>query len=145
MIFHLFAVLSINKICFFYLSRNKKNHMTKTSNDSDRRVYKFKLTKNQDEDTRILTGKSDERQFSFYQICQFPMDKQYSVRKLIYNEEAELLRYSEKKLDKNILDRFLKNSPVHKYVIYPAYELSSIEFPNAGDVLMARSQILNEY
>lgn len=110
-------------------------------NNSDNRVYKFKLAKKQDEDTHL----PNERQFSFYQICQFPMDKQYSVRKLIYNEEAELLRYSEKKLDKNILDRFLKNSPEYKYVIYPAYELSSTGFPNAGDVLMARSQILNEY
>lgn len=109
--------------------------------DTDNKLYKFRLEKQSDENIH----NPNERQFSFYQICQFPIDKLYSVRKLVYNEEAELLRYSEKILKKLLLDRFLKGSPHYKYTIYPAYELKSIGFPDAGEILMARSQILNEY
>jgi hypothetical protein len=109
--------------------------------NTDDKIYKFRLEKQTDDSIH----KPNERQFSFYQICQFPMDKMYSVRKLVYNEEAELLRYSEKKLKKILLDRFLKGSPHYKYTIHPSYDLKDVGFPNAGEILMARSQILNEY
>lgn len=85
------------------------------------------------------------RNFSFYQICQFQIDKKYAVRKIIYDEEGEMISYSENKLKKAILDKFLKNCPHYKYTIYPAYELDVIGYPEANEILTAKSQILNEY
>lgn len=110
-------------------------------NANESKIYNFKL-ETQSED---IIHKQDTRQFSFYQICQFPIEKRYAIRKLIYNEDGELQRYSEKKLKKDLLDKFLKGCPPYKLTLYSAYELDTIGFPNAGDILMARSQILNEY
>ena len=87
----------------------------------------------------------ETRQFSFYQICQFPLNKKYSVRKLIYDETGEIITYRENKLKKDILDKFLKKAPKFKYTIYPAYDLDVVGFPEANEILTARSQILNEY
>jgi len=81
--------------------------MNKNDNYNNKKIYNFRLEKQAEEDVH----NPNERQFSFYQICQFPIDKlkkRYLVRKLIYNEEAEVLRYSEKKIKKKILDNFLK-------------------------------------
>ncbi|VBB17965.1 hypothetical protein YASMINEVIRUS_428 [Yasminevirus sp. GU-2018] len=89
--------------------------------------------------------KPEERQFSFYQICQFPVSKLYSVRKIIYDEFGEMITYRENKLKKDVLDKFLKKSPEYKYTIYPAYDLDVVGFPEPNEILTAKSQILNEY
>jgi hypothetical protein len=109
--------------------------------NNDKKIYKFKLNSQKDESIHD----PNQRQFSFYQICQFSINKLYAIRKLIYNEEAALVKYSEGKLKKEKLDRFLKGCPQYKYSLYPVYELNGLEFPDDGEILMARSQILNEY
>jgi hypothetical protein len=127
----------------------------KTNNDEGRTVpqnryqtpnaathrMKFRLESQQDD----FIHTPETRQFSFYQICQFPLDKKYSVRKLIYDETGEIITYRENNLKKDVLDKFLKKSPKFKYTIYPAYDLDVVGFPEANEILTARSQILNEY
>lgn len=102
---------------------------------------KFRLEAQKDD----FIYKPEERQFSYYQICQFSLNKKYAVRKLIYNETGDLITYRENNLKKNILDRFLKKCPEYKYTIYPAYTLDVVEFPHDNDILTALSQILNGY
>ena len=89
--------------------------------------------------------KPDERQFSFYQICSFSVDKKYKVRKVIYNENGEMITHREKRLKKDILDKFLKKCPEYKYTIYPTYDLDVVGFPEDGEILILKSSILNEY
>jgi len=102
---------------------------------------KFRL-ESQEED---FIFKPDDRRFSFYQICQFHIDKKYMVRKLIYNENGEMLEYREKKMKKDILDKFLKHCQKFKYTIYPVYDLDVVGFPDPNEILTAKSNILNEY
>ena len=104
---------------------------------------KFRLESQQEELNHQSNANS--KQFSFYQICQFPVDKQYTVRKLIYDSEGEIVTYRESKLKKDVLDKFLKKSQRHKYTIYPTYALDVVGFPDPTEILTALSQILNGY
>jgi len=119
---------------------NIKNDRNKNQSDVATNM-RFKL-KSYEED---FIFHPEQRQFSFYQICQFPIDKKYAVRKLIYDETGELITYREAILKKDILDKFLKKCPEYKRTIYPTYELGIIGFPEANEILTARSQILNNY
>ena len=105
------------------------------------KLTKFRL----EPQNKDIIYKPCDRQFTFYQICQFPINNMYSVRKFIYNELGEMITYREKKLKKDILDKFLKKSQKYKYMIYPAYYLDIIGFPEANEILTVKSQILNEY
>ncbi len=87
----------------------------------------------------------NKRQFTFYQICQFAIDKQYKVRKVIFNESGEMMDYTEKYIKKDILNKFIKKCPKFKYTIYPAYDLDIVGFPDPYEILTAQSHILNEY
>jgi hypothetical protein len=122
------------------------NSFDNRSNDIDeilRRDNKIRFKLQSQEEDFIF--KPDERQFSFYQICQFPMDKKYMVRKIIYNEYGDMIDYREKNMKKDILDKFLKKCAKFKYTIYPAYNLDVVGFPEPNEILTAKSQILNEY
>jgi hypothetical protein len=125
---------------------NVHNYTSKERNNIDRALeqdnkFRFRL-ETQKED---FIYKPDERQFSFYQICQFPIDKRYKVRKLIYNENCDVMYHREKNMKKTILDKFLKKCPDFKYTIYPTYDLDVVGFPDPNEILTAQSQILNEY
>lgn len=102
---------------------------------------KFRLEK-QEED---FIYKPNERQFPFYQICQFPINNKHKIRKIIYNENAELMNAREKFMNKKIIDKFLKKCPTYKYSIYAAYDLDIVGFPDPNEILTAKSRILNEY
>lgn len=102
---------------------------------------KFRLEEHDDD----FIHKPDERQFSFYQICQFSVDKKYMVRKLIYDEYGELLTYRESRLKKDILNKFIKKCSKHKFTIYPAYDLDVVGFPEPKEILIANSHILNDF
>jgi hypothetical protein len=87
--------------------------------------------------------KPEEREFSFYQICRFPVDKRHKVRKYIYNELGEVVKVTEDTIKKSTLDRFLKGCPKYKFTIYPTYDLDVVGDPTPGEISQARSLILN--
>lgn len=87
----------------------------------------------------------NKKQFSFYQICQFAIDKKYKVRKAIFNESGDMLSYTEKCIKKEILNKFIKKCPKFKFTIYPTYDLDVVGFPDPYEILTAQSHILNEY
>jgi hypothetical protein len=120
-------------------SRIKNNNIEDCLDREDK--LRFRLQSQEEE----FIYKPDERQFSFYQICQFHVDKKYKVRKLIYNENGDMMTHREKAMKKDILDRFLKKCPDYKYTIYPTYDLDVVGFPDPNEILTAKSHILNEY
>ena len=84
---------------------------------------------------------------SYYQICQFPdpTTKQYSVRKLFFDEHWAVLKTYEKsyKLDK--LKKFIANTKDNKYHIYSTYDLELIDLPNQTSIMQANSPLINNY
>lgn len=104
---------------------------------------KFKLTPNIQDDE--YTYKPEKNTFSLYQICMYPnsLSKKHGVRKLIYDENGTLLKYTENEIKKSVLELFTSKSKSHKYSLYPAFNVSNIEFPSENDILVAKSQILN--
>jgi hypothetical protein len=105
----------------------------------DNSRLRFRL-ETQDEDNYY---RPEPTQFSFYQICQFAIDKKYRVRKIIYNELFEIVKVSEKSIKKDILEKFLKSCKKNKFVIYPLYDLDGVDFPGEGEIMTANSEILN--
>ncbi len=103
--------------------------------------FRFRLENRKEE----FIYKPDERQFSFYQICQFSINKKYKVRKIIYNEIGDMIKHNESFISKSILDKFLLKCSRFKYTVYPAYDLDVVGFPEANEILTAKSQILNGY
>lgn len=89
--------------------------------------------------------KPDEHQFTFYQICQFSIDKKYNIRKLFYNEYGNLVKNKESYMKKDKLNKFIKKCPKYKYTIYPAYNLDVVGYPEDNEILTAQSHILNNY
>ena len=122
------------------LKAEKEKESDNKTLETDRKLS-FRL-KEQDEE---FVYNPDKMEFTFYQICQFAVDKQYHIRKIIYNELGEMVRYKEAKLKKNRLEKFLKGSPKYKYTLYPAYNLDIVGYPKSDEILMAKSQILNNY
>lgn len=108
--------------------------------DTDKKLT-FRLQEQEEE----FIYKPDARQFTFYQICQFAINGQYSIRKLIYNEIGELINYKEAKLKKEKIKKFIKKCPSYKYSIYSVYNLDNVGFPNSDEILTANSQILNNF
>jgi hypothetical protein len=131
--------ISPNKISLGYDSPSYHDSMMRDV--GSKKEPKFRLIK-QEED---FIYKPDERQFSFYQICFFPVSKKRKVRKIIYNENGDIMRNTEALLKKDKLDKFLKKCPKYKYTIYPTYDLDVVGFPSSLEILTAKSQILNEY
>ena len=98
----------------------------------------FKKTQNKD-----MAYNPPKVEYSFYQICSYPDDGFFHVRKLIYNELFEITDIYEKKYPKKKIDKFLKITPVHKYQLYPALNLKLIALPNPNQIISANSSLLN--
>ena len=59
------------------------------------------------------------RKHIFNQICSFKNSntKKYSVRKIVFDENNEILRMYENEHPEKLLNKFIKKSPKHKYKI----------------------------
>jgi hypothetical protein len=97
---------------------------------------KFKKNKPKIEDVNI---------FVFYQICKFPTNEQYNIRKITYNEYGEMITYKIGKISKFKLNTFLSTASQSKYAMYPTYNLTDIRFPEPHVISVLTSHILNNY
>lgn len=86
--------------------------------------------------------KPPKTEYSYYQICSYPEDGFFHVRKLIYNELYEIIDLYEKIYPKKKIDKFLKVTPINKYQLYPAYNLKLIAYPNPNQIISANSGLL---
>lgn len=92
-----------------------------------------------------LTYNPIQRIETFYQICQFrnPKTKLYDSRKIIFNQDGEIIKTFERKYYRDELERFIKSNKHNKYKIYPVYNISYIEYPNSNDIINVMSNLTN--
>lgn len=83
--------------------------------------------------------------FTFYQICQYknPLTEQYNTRKIVFNECGEIKKVYERQYKKSEIKDFLRSNLQNKYKIYPTIDISSVGFPNPGELLQICSSLAN--
>lgn len=84
-------------------------------------------------------------QDSFYQFCQFknPHTNLFGSRKIIFNENGEILKKFEKEYNLKTINKFIQITKPNKYKIYPVYHISSVDYPNTSDMLQVYSSLIN--
>jgi len=112
------------------------------------RNMRFKL-KGQKED---FMYQPESKRFSFYQFCRMHNpsrtdrkngNKIHEMRKLVYNEEYQLVSKKEALISKDKLQKFIDKAPEHKYTLYETYEIESVDLPSDLELYTANSNILN--
>jgi len=107
------------------------NHQQKT----------FSIIKKEDD---IYEYKPIKHQYTFYQICHFDTNKKHNVRKIIFDENDNVLKCTESWISRKVLNNFIKGCPKYKYLIYPSFNLEQVKMPNGSDIMLAKSNLLNE-
>jgi hypothetical protein len=82
-------------------------------------------------------------EYSFYQICSFPDNGFYNVRKILYNEALLPMDTYEKPYPKKKIEKFIQKTPVNKYQMYPTNSLLLISLPDPNQIITANSSLLN--
>jgi hypothetical protein len=82
-------------------------------------------------------------EYSYYQICAYPNDGFFELRKIIYNERYEAVDVYEKFYPKKKIESFLRNTLEHKYRLYPTNSIKTIAYPNPDQIISANSSLLN--
>lgn len=121
-----------------------KNQSTKSSIVAkqvidENKKLRFKLKSQESDD---LVYKPEKRNFSFYQICGYPIDDKYHVRKNIFDENYDIIEQKESYITKKELRNFTKGCSSSKYTIYSTYNLDVVGMPNANEIMMAGSTLL---
>ena len=97
------------------------------------------------EGPEIFEFNPDKHLYSFYQVCQFRNNysKKYEVRKVVFDQNGEIIKTFEKGYPKSKLSNFLKIQTPQKYALYPVANLSLIDLPNPNNLFGASSELLN--
>jgi hypothetical protein len=96
-------------------------------------------------DIEKLKYKPPRSKDSFYQICRFknPSTNLHETRKIIFNEEGEILGNFEKQYTGKIIKQFIKTTQANKFKAYPTYSISDVAYPNKSDMSQAQSALIN--
>jgi hypothetical protein len=81
-------------------------------------------------------------EYSYYQICSYPENGFFNVRKIIYNELYEPIDIYEKAYPKKKIEKFIQRTPDNKYQMYPTMTLKMLSLPNPNQVITANSNLL---
>lgn len=103
------------------------------------RKYKFKVL--QEESDFIY--KKDDKLYKFYQICYFKNQNKYQVRRILFDGDDKILKTEIKNLSDKQMDKFKKTHSSFMYHIYSTHNINLIDLPNSGDLVKARSILLN--
>ena len=92
-----------------------------------------------------LQYKPKKSKDSFYQICRFknPDTGLYETRKVIFDEDGEILANFEKQYTSKIIKQFVRTTQANKFKAYPTYLISSVAPPNKSDMSQASSALIN--
>lgn len=84
-------------------------------------------------------------EIKFYQIAIFPNPKvsKYEIREVIIDNLGNILRYKLYYVGENTHRKFIKSLRDNKYRLYPVYTLNDIDFPSCGDIILAKSGMIN--
>ena len=118
------------------------------------KTQRFQL-KTQDDD---FIYQPEKKRFSFYQFCRLAnpgktqeakrkykhfSDDIHEFRKLVFNEEYEIVSQKEALISYSKLKKFIDKTPDHKYALYETYEIKFIDRPSDLEIYTANSDILN--
>lgn len=83
--------------------------------------------------------------YFYFQLCSFinPKLKKYVIRRFAINQNNEFIKVDYFNLSEKQFKKFIQVKKKHEYKIYPVYELSSIDYPNLGEILISKSDILS--
>jgi hypothetical protein len=82
---------------------------------------------------------------SFYQICQIKNEhtNKHGLRKIIFNEQLEVLKIYEKEYPKHRINKFIEMNKNNKFKIYPVSDISLVGIPKQNDMFESQSELLN--
>lgn len=117
------------------------------------KVRRFKLVPQEEE----FVYQPEKKKFTFYQFCRMHNPDRTSsyaesnkgkmniheMRKLILDEEYQVISKKEALISASKLEKFIKNSPDHKYTLYETYEISDVDMPSDLELFTANSHILS--
>jgi hypothetical protein len=129
-------------------------------NNKSQRINNLDALLERERSTRFVLKSQDDnfiyqpekRRFSFYQFCRMHNPgrtarnngkKVHEMRKLIYDEEHNILEKKEALISAKKLDKFINKIPSHKFTLYETYEISLVDIPSDLEVFTAGSAILN--
>ena len=90
-----------------------------------------------------MTYKPARELTTFYQICQYPVRGKIWVRKMYVDEQGFITNQKATKYKPKRIKEFIKNAPANKYSIHPTHTLDNVELPSGGQILAAKSSIIN--
>jgi hypothetical protein len=112
------------------------------------KVRRFKLMPQEEE----FVYQPEKKKFTFYQFCRMHNPdrtkangkkiKIHEMRKLVLDEEYQIISKKEALISAPKLEKFIKKSPDHKYTLYEIYEIASVDMPSDLELFTANSQIL---
>lgn len=104
---------------------------------------KYKFYSNKTEGLYNISNKT--KTFVFYQFCLFINDKyeRYNIRKIIYDNSFNILNVREFMIPKDDYIKLIEILPKHKYMTYSTFNLSTIDVPCEGELMMATSELLS--
>lgn len=113
------------------------------------KVRRFQLSPQEEE----FVYQPEKRIFTFYQFCRMHNPdrteknggnvKIHEMRKLIFDEEYQIISKKEALISARKLEKFINKAPDHKYTLYETYEISSVDLPSDLELYTANSNILN--
>lgn len=124
------------------MERKNKNHHVD--------LLKFKLGCHEEKSIY----QPEKKNFSFYQFCRMHNPdrtiyhknnkiKVHEMRKVVYDENYDIIRRKEALIKATDLKKFIDNLPENKYTIYETYEISLVDTPSDREMYTANSGILN--
>jgi hypothetical protein len=93
-----------------------------------------------------LNYRPNRFQDTFYQICQFKNEKtkMHITRKIIYNENYDIIKIFEKQYDSKKINKFLNSVNPNKVKIYPVYDIKIVGLPTSSELLNSHSELSNQ-
>lgn len=129
------------------MEKNIKNkYLENNENDGDKNLNskKYKFYSNKNIGLYDVT-KEKIKIFVFFQICLFLNDKynRYNIRKIYYDNKFNILDVKEYMIPKYDYIELINILPKHKYNTYATYNLSTIDIPSEGELIIATSELLS--
>lgn len=105
---------------------------------------KFKFIPNTS--TQCSNGDCSLDIINYYQVATFAdhNTNKYHLKKFVINENNQFIRLTEYRLTKRQMEKFLSKKKQNEYKLFSSYDLSGVNYPNNGDISLARSSILGE-
>src|SRR3989339_1404526 len=85
-----------------------------------------------------LLYEPDKRLDTYYQICQFknPYTKKHMVRKIVFNENGNIIKNYEREYDSSSLKKFIKTQKTNKYKLYSKKDINYICNTTESDIIL---------